>query len=90
MSKFSPFPFIFLLSFLFGQVQAAWLVKIEDTEVSTKEFQEYVNFLKESGGQENVKKRLQDQEDLNTVRQSYIEKRVMLIGASKAGYNRTN
>lgn len=90
MSKFSPFAIIFLLSFLFNQVQAAWVVKIEDTEVSTKEFQDYINFLKESGGPENVAKLLKDPEDLNTVLQSYIDKKVMLIIANRAGYNRRN
>lgn len=73
-----------------AQVDAAWLVKIEDTEVSTKEFQDYVNFLKDSGGQENVAKLLKDPEDLNTILQSYIDKKVMLIVASRAGYNRKN
>ena len=90
MSKFSPFAILFTLSILFSQVQAAWLVKIEDTEVPTKEFQEYIDFLKASGGAENVTKLLKDPEDLNTVLQSYIDKKVMLIVANKAGYNRRN
>ncbi len=79
---------ISIFAVLFGQMTAAWLVKIDDIEVSTKEFQEYVNFLKDSGGQENVARLIKDPEDLNSILKSYIDKKVMLQAASKSGYNR--
>jgi hypothetical protein len=68
----------------------SWIVKVGDQEYPTREFQDYLNFLRAQGGGELVKTALRDVEDANLLLQQFIDRKVVLYLAGKAGYGKKN
>lgn len=80
-----------LLAFLMGTpLSAGWILKIGNTEIQTKEFQDYINLLRAQGGGEVVKAALRDVEDLNLLLQQYLDRKVLVLAAERSGYNKKN
>ncbi len=84
---------VFFYLLLIGTLCANFLlagpiVKINDKEYSTADFQQYINFLKDNGGADTIKAMLADPDEKNGLLNQFIDQKVLLLTANKAGYNR--
>lgn len=80
-----------LAAFFMAQpLVASWIIKIGDSEVPTREFQDYVNLLRAQGGGEVVKLALRDVEDMNLLLQQFLDRKVIVHAAARAGYTKKN
>lgn len=67
--------------------QAQWVAKVNNNTISTKEFQQYIDFRKEAVG--DRAKQAIDENNINELLRSYIDHVLLLGDAKEKGYSTT-